>query len=462
MARTSTRERTDSEHRQASAPQEAPKDNLPTEQRRVHPLVAFKEYADERMASLETALPPHIAPGVYMSIVLTAMQKKPDLLKCTRQSLWNACIDAANCGLLPDGTEGAIAPYGLNKDGKRVAEIATFMPMIGGYRKLAYEGGLISSWEVNLVRQRDAFDFALGDDAYIEHRPYFGPEDPGSVIGAYSIAKLKDGSVLRDVMGLFELNKIKMKSKALKNGPWSDPVFEPEMHRKTMGRRHYKQLPKTPALSRLIDRENAAFDLDANTAEQIEDRRQRRIGTVSEAFDTFAAVSPEPDQVIDADDEMILDGEDAGKNASVDLDDSIPDDGDDTKPASDPEPPPRRTSSRRNASEADRQEETPPPPAEPETSTGGDDLDDRQPDPAGDPGIDHNAIRLAPGQLPENEAEFEAYVKQYSADAKSAVDLKKWWLEGEAYGLRRKLKIHRDVETTCRDIVRARTSELSK
>lgn len=464
MARTSTRERTDSEHRQASAPQEAPKDNLPAEQRRVHPLVAFQTYAQERMDQLGFALPPHISPDRFTRIALTALQRKPELLKCTRQSLWNACLLAAQDGLMPDGREGAIVPYGENENGQKKAEIATWMPMIEGLRKKARNSGQIRNWEVHVVRERDHFKFALGDDSFIEHEPYFGAEEPGDVIGAYSIATMIDGTKSRDVMTIRDIMKIRAKSKA-KNGPWSDSTFFPEMCKKTVARRHYKQLPHSSDLDSLIARDDEAFGLDERSNEQIEQRQARRLTSVAASFDAFAAGSPEYDHTAETKDGDAKDADDGAADSGEpgELDDTLDDDLD-TKPINEPEPPPRRTSSRRSAPDTEPEQRKTEPPPEPETDTTGDDDlgDERQPDPTDDPGIDQDAIRLAPGQEPENDAEFKVHVEQVCADAKSAADLKSWWLEGKGYELRQRLKVHRDVETLCRDIVRARAGVLAK
>jgi recombination protein RecT len=283
MATTATRERTEQPAR------EAPAGNLPatTEPKRQHPIVEFQAYATERAEQLAFALPAHISPERFTRVLMTALQRKADLLKCTKQSLWNACMLAAQDGLLPDGREGAIVPYGENANGKKQADIATWMPMIEGLRKKARNSGEISDWSVQVVRARDEFDFALGDDAFIMHRPYFGIDDPGQVIGAYSIATLKDGTKSREVMSRRELDAIRAKSRAT-NGPWGDPTFFPEMCRKTVARRHYKQLPHSSDLDDMIARDDQAFGIDDRSSDQIEQRQQRRQLSTTAAFDQFA------------------------------------------------------------------------------------------------------------------------------------------------------------------------------
>lgn len=295
-ARTATRDRAD----QQEQAREAPAGNLPatTEGKPKHPLVAFQEYAQQRMEQLQFALPSHISPDRFTRILMTALQRKPDLLKCTRQSLWNACMLAAQDGLMPDGREGAIVPYGENADGKKVAEIATFMPMIEGLRKKARNSGEISDWNVQIVRARDHFEVVLGDEPRIDHKPYMGAEDPGQIVAAYSIARLKDGSMSRDVMTIRELKLIQAKSRA-KNGPWSDATFFPEMCKKTVARRHYKQLPHSSDLDDMIKRDDQAFGLEDRSDVQIEQRQARRVTSVNNAFDQFAGNAIEYDHAAD-------------------------------------------------------------------------------------------------------------------------------------------------------------------
>jgi recombination protein RecT len=263
------RQTTTADRTQTASPREAPADNLPANQQAQaqsrHPLVQFREYVNQRMTTLEEALPPYITPKKFVSVVMTALQTKPDLLKCTFPSLWNACVRAAHDGLLPDGREGAIAPYGESADGKRVAEIATWMPMVEGFRKKIFETGKVKSWEVNVVYEKDEFDYQLGDNAFITHKPAIGLANPGGIVGGYSIAKLTSGETVREVMSAFQINQVKAKSKALK-GPWSDAQSFPEMCKKTVARRHYKQLPHSESLDAIFardDQENGFADPEA-------------------------------------------------------------------------------------------------------------------------------------------------------------------------------------------------------
>lgn len=294
MAPTKTAERPTAQ----AAPKQAPRDNLPAQApaSQKPPIVQFREYVNQRMMTLEETLPPHINSTYFVSAIMVALQKKPSLLKCTFASIWNACVEAAKDGLLPDGKEGAIVPYGENADGKRVAELATWMPMIEGYRKKIFETGKVKSWEVQVVREKDEFEYELGDNAFIRHKPYVGITSPGNVVGAYSVAKLMTGETVREVMGAYDIMQIANKSKA-GNGPWKDAAFVPEMARKVVARRHYKQLPHSRELSAMIARDDERFGIDFQEGDEqpVKAHAPTRRLTGRQALDTYAGATIDND-----------------------------------------------------------------------------------------------------------------------------------------------------------------------
>ena len=409
MARTATRERNDQEQ---AAPRSAPTDNLPAAQpaKAPHPLVRFREYATKRLDTLREL--PHIDPQQLLSVALTAIQRKPDLMRCTPQSLWNSCVLAAQDGLLPDGREGAIVPYGENENGKRVAEIATWMPMVEGLRKKVRNSGKIKDWYVEVVYAGDYFRYRKGDDPRLEHEPVPPSQrTPGmpfqGIIAAYSIAVLVDGTkTAPEVMWIEEIEQVRQKSKA-KNGPWQDQAFYPEMCKKVVARRHYKQLPKAPGLDRLIQRDDRDYDLDRQDEVLIEQRQARRLASVTSSFDAFAAESADQQQ----DDTAPVDGDEfAADNA---FDDAGVVEGELIEPEPEPEKPaaPQRSAprpaeqTRQRAAAPPREERRPPPPADepPPAAT--------QPEASADAGIDADANFWPEGQVPADEDEYTHYAE---------------------------------------------------
>ena len=53
-----------------------------------------------------------IRPEAYARVVLTALSTSPKILECKPQSIRNSILKCATLGILPDGDQAAIVPYG--------------------------------------------------------------------------------------------------------------------------------------------------------------------------------------------------------------------------------------------------------------------------------------------------------------------------------------------------------------
>jgi len=190
----------------------------------------------EKMApEFRRALPAHVSTDKFVRVVLTALNNTPDLLQCNRTSLFGAATRAAQAGLLPDGREGAIVKFG---------DTAQWMPMVAGIMKTVRNSGEIATWSVQVVKEKDEFDYQLGDDEKIIHRP--ARTERGQTIGAYSIVTMKSGEKSREFMDRAEIEAIRGRSRSGKIGPWASDWDE--MAKKTVIRRHSKRLPMSTDL----------------------------------------------------------------------------------------------------------------------------------------------------------------------------------------------------------------------
>lgn len=226
------------------------------------------------------ALPAHIPVERFKRVVMTAIQNNPKLVtNCTRQSLWNSCMKAAQDGLLPDGREGAIVQNG---------DQAGWRPMIAGLRKKVRNSGEIATWEVEVVHEKDEFEYEKGDNAFIRHKPHLG-DDPGETIAAYSIATLKSGEKTREVMSIGQIRKIRDRSDAwkafkagkIKSTPWS--TDEDEMAKKTVARRHSKILPMSTDLDDLMRQDDDLYNIKG-TADEARAERPRDLAAKLDAL----------------------------------------------------------------------------------------------------------------------------------------------------------------------------------
>src|SRR5215475_10993826 len=72
------------------------------------PMAILRGEMERQRQEFAFALPKQIDVDRFMRVVLTAVQQNPELLDCSRRTFFNACMQAANDGCLPDGREGAI------------------------------------------------------------------------------------------------------------------------------------------------------------------------------------------------------------------------------------------------------------------------------------------------------------------------------------------------------------------
>lgn len=184
------------------------------------------------------ALPPNVTLGKFTRVTLTAVQTNPELITADRQSLYNSVIRCAQDGLIPDNREAALVIF--KTKGKLLVQ---YMPMIGGLRKvLAKHGYRLSA---NVVHENDEFDYQLGDDPYLKHKPPKLGKPRGEIIGAYAIVtdETKQMVIPPEVMARDEIEAVRKVSRAANSeyGPWVN--WFGEMCRKTVGRRAFKQTP---------------------------------------------------------------------------------------------------------------------------------------------------------------------------------------------------------------------------
>lgn len=242
-------------------------------------IAAVNRDLEKMLPQFSAALPAHIPPERFKRVAQTAINQNPDLVNGDRQALWAACMRAAQDGLLPDGREGALVMF----KGK-----PAWMPMVGGIIKKMRNSGELASISAHPVYQNDEFLYSFGDDERIEHRPHLG-SDAGQMIAVYAIAKLKDGTIQREVMTRAEVDKVKASSPSGNNGPWGK--WYEEMARKTVVRRLSKYLPMSTDLERMM------ADLDVMAG--AEDHRAERSVDTAPPRPTRASVSDGAPATID-------------------------------------------------------------------------------------------------------------------------------------------------------------------
>lgn len=214
-------------------------------------------------AELQMALPPHITVDKFRQVAITAINKSPDLAMADRASLFNACVECAQDGLLPNGREAALVIYNTKDPAGGWTKKVQYMPMIAGIYKKVRESGEINRLAAHVVFEGDDFEYSLGINPTLTHRPNLESTND-KVIGAYAVAHFADGEHDIEFMSMKQINKVKSASKSPDKGPWAN-WFE-EMAKKTVVRRLSKRLPMSPSLDAIIRRQDDMIDLEALNA----------------------------------------------------------------------------------------------------------------------------------------------------------------------------------------------------
>jgi recombination protein RecT len=204
---------------------------------------AFQNGMVQLRPKIAAALPSHVSADKLERVVMMAVQNNEYLLAADRGTLYTATLQCASDGLLPDGRDAALVAYG-NK--------VQYLPMVAGILKRMRNSGDLKEISAHCVRENDEFDYQLGDNESIFHRPLIGGDDRGEIIMTYCVAKTNDGGIFREFMDEAAIAKVRSVSQAgSKNkGPWKD--WPEEMRKKSVIRRIAKRMPSMADMRELL------------------------------------------------------------------------------------------------------------------------------------------------------------------------------------------------------------------
>ena len=207
---------------------------------------AMLELIDRQKREIERALPKHIGVERFHRIVLTEVKRNPKLLRCEPITLLGGLMVAAQLGLEP-GPLGHVyfVPFGNKKRGTVEAQ---FILGYQGMIELARRSGQVASIQAYPVYEGDEFDYALGTDPYISHKP--SEDKPGDLTHVYAVAHYKDGGYNFEVLTRARVDYYRGRSRAKNDGPWVSDYEA--MALKTAIRRLWRWLPKSPEMAAAV------------------------------------------------------------------------------------------------------------------------------------------------------------------------------------------------------------------
>jgi recombination protein RecT len=214
----------------------------------------LKEFLEKNIGSIREVAAGMLTPERMVRLVAAAASRDEQLAKCTPLSILRSLSQAASMGLEPfDGrSEVHLVPRWNRKalNGRGALE-ATCLVGYPGLIRLAMETKLVNVLDAQIVYEKDEFDYALGDDPYVKHRPSLH-KDRGPRVAVYAIAKMATGERRIEIIPYHEVEAIRDRSVDKdKFSPWKSD--ESEMARKTGLRRLAKYLPKSRALAAALE-----------------------------------------------------------------------------------------------------------------------------------------------------------------------------------------------------------------
>ena len=248
----------------------------------IKPIDDFKINIGNMEEQFKSALPAHIKSDKFIQVVVTAVRNNSKLLDGNRQALFNACMDCAQDGLLPNGNEAALVVF----KGK-----AKYMPMVTGITKKARNSGEIMTIDSQVVYEKDSYEVWVDEKGpHFKHVKFRG--ERGKVVATYAYAITKDGGVYHEEIDETGMAAIQKCCNAT-NSPWKGP-FKDEMRRKSALRRLCKyRLPSSTDIDTVIRRDDDMYDL--NEAEPVKTETEKEAPSSLEK-----AVGGKEGEVVDA------------------------------------------------------------------------------------------------------------------------------------------------------------------
>ena len=198
--------------------------------------------SEQMRGKIAEVLPKYLTAEQMTRVMVGTIARVPKLADCTPASLLNALMLCAQAGLLPDGRNAHLIPYG-----SAVTVIFDYKGLI----QIAERNG-VQNIRAIAIHEADFFEYGIdGATVQFNWKPNLRG-DRGEVI-AFAGTCIRDGNADVEIMTKAEVDVIRKRSKASSSGPWVTDYAE--MGKKTVLRRMSKRWPLSPEQSAAIETE---------------------------------------------------------------------------------------------------------------------------------------------------------------------------------------------------------------
>lgn len=208
---------------------------------KVDQMTAIVGMVDQMKGQFGRVLARQIGAERFTRICQTELRTVKGLAECEPASILGAFLKCATLNLEP-GVNGQcwIVPF----KGK-----AQFMPGYQGLLDLAWRSEQISSVSAEVVYEGDFFEYELGDDPFIRHKPC-GNRDAKDLLYAYAVLHTTTRGKIRAVLNGMDIALVRQASSAGDRGPWK--THPASMWKKSALKQACKLGPSSPELRSAI------------------------------------------------------------------------------------------------------------------------------------------------------------------------------------------------------------------
>ena len=243
--------------------------NVPAQNQQA-PQMSMKDWINKSQYAISKALPSAITPERFTRMATTAVTMNPDLGECTPSSFIGAMLQAAALGLEPNTPLGQAYLIPYNRKDKRTGKFYKEAQFQIGYRgliELAHRSGEFMSIEAHIVYENDEFDYELGLEPKLKHKPAL--RNKGEMVWVYAVYKLQSGGYGFEVMSREDIEKHRDKySQAKSFSPWVTN-FE-AMAKKTVIKQALKYAPLKSEFVKAMNNEEVTLNFKEELAKDQE------------------------------------------------------------------------------------------------------------------------------------------------------------------------------------------------
>jgi recombination protein RecT len=230
------------------------------------PATSLEDIIVSRKQAFAEVSTKYLTPERLVKLAVVAVSKMPDLRRAPAIQVITELINCARLGLEPNQEGGRwLLPF-KKGNAYEVVGVTDYRGLID----IARRSGEVIAIHADVVRANDLWEFWVEAGGatlvHLRHRRAPGEaEERGEILGAYAIVKLKSGEVQAEFLTLSQINGFKARSRGAGSefSPWQRDWEA--MAKKTVVRRLYNFLPKTPEITqaREVLADEDAKDRDA-------------------------------------------------------------------------------------------------------------------------------------------------------------------------------------------------------